>query len=223
MKNLIRCIIICFVANSVNGQDVLQNKIYDKNIKTVLMYLDNDDMSLPIWDLGSSKKLNLNFDDLSNEYKDFYYTIIHCNSDWTQSNLDQGEYIDGFYENAISEYQTSFNTTVNYTHYRLELPNDYIQLNKSGNYIVKVYESDYPDVIVFTKRFMIIERKTDVKAVVSNMNQSSYFSNNQELEVNVDYFENEFYDLDQKIELQILKNRNWETDGNIGKIFYALS
>lgn len=56
---------------------------------------------------------------------------------------------------------------------------------------------------------MIVERKTDIKAISRNMNQGAYFYNDQELEIVVDYFENQFYDIQQNLKVQVLKNRNW--------------
>ena len=191
------------------AQEVLQDRIYSKNIKTALMYLGDDDLSFPIWDLGSRKSLTLTFDDLDTKSKDYYYTIVHCNSDWTRSNLDQSEYIDGYFEDQISDYQTSFNTTVDYVHYKLQVPNDYMQPVRSGNYILQVFESSNPEKIVLSKRFMVVERKTDIQAIVKNMNQGAYFYNDQEMEIVVEYFENEFYDISQNLKLQVLQNRNW--------------
>ena len=205
---LILILTILFIKSSLS-QEVIHNKINDKNIKTVLMYLGDDDMSFPVWDLGSSKQLTLSFDDLDSDIKDYYYTIVHCNSDWTPSGLDQSEYIDGYFEDQIPEYQISFNTIVSYVHYSLKLPNDYITPMISGNYVLKVYENSNPDQVVFYKRFMVVERKTDIKVIVRNMNQGGYFYNDQELEIMVDYFDNQFYDIAQNLNIQVLKNRNW--------------
>lgn len=210
-KNILAVFVVILTINRVSGQEVLHDKIYDPNIKTVLMYLGDDDLTFPVLDLGSSNNLTLTFDEIGTEAKDYYYTIIHCNKDWIPSRLDQSEYIDGYFEDQISDYQSSFNTTVNYTHYKLQLPNDYMKPVISGNYIIKVYSALNPEEVVFAKRFLIIERKTDFKASVRNMNQTSFFNNDQELEVLVNYFEDEFYDLDQNIKLQVLKNRAWNS------------
>lgn len=210
MKQAIFLFIVFALNNSVFGQEIIQyNKVYDNNIKTVLLYLEDDDMSLPVWDLGSSKALTFTFDDLSTDTKDYYYTIIHCNSDWAPSNLDQSEYIEGYFEDQISDYQSSFNTTVNYTHYRLQLPNDYMRPMISGNYILQVFNASNPDEIVINKQFMVVERKTGIKGSVRNMNQTSSYYSDQELEIIVDYTENGFYDISQNLKVQVLKNRNW--------------
>lgn len=198
-----------FFTKSTIAQEVLLDRIYKKNIKTALMFLGDDDLSFPVWDLGSRKFLTLTFDDLDIKSKDYYYTIVHCNSDWTRSDLDQSEYIDGYFEDRISDYQTSFNTTVDYIHYKLQIPNDYIRPVLSGNYILQVFENSNPDEVILSKRFLVVERKTDIQALVKSMNQGAYFYNDQEMEIVVEYFENEFYDIAQNIKLQVLQNRNW--------------
>jgi len=210
MKKIIIGFLTVFISlNFIHAQEVLQNKINNDKIKTVLMYAGNDELSNPVWDLRSSKVLTLTFDDLDAGVKDYYYTIIHCNADWTPSNLDPSEYIDGYFEDQVPEYQSSFNTTVSYTHYSLQIPNDYMRPTKSGNYVIQIFESANPENITFIKRFMVVERKTDIQIKVSNMNQGAYFYNDQELEIVVDYFENEFYDITQNLKLYVLKNRNW--------------
>jgi hypothetical protein len=79
----------------------------------------------------------------------------------------------------------------------------------SGNYVIEVFDSSNPDEVIFRKRFMVVERKTNIEMKVSNMNQGAYFYNDQELEIVVDYFENDFYDISQNLEVQVLKNYNW--------------
>ena len=209
MKKILLLIVVVLFYTSGFSQEILYNKIYDKNIKTVLMYSGNDDMSWPVWDLGSSKYLTLSFDYLSTDINDYYYTIVHCNSDWTLSDLDQSEYIEGYFEDQIPDYQSSFNTNINYTHYSLKFPGEYMRPMISGNYVIQVFESYNSEKVIFNKRFMVVERKINIKANVRNMKQTAYFHNDQELEIIVDYFENDFYDISQNLKVQVLKNRNW--------------
>ncbi|MDK2979216.1 MAG: hypothetical protein PWP52_1930 [Bacteroidales bacterium] len=192
------------------AQGVLEDKIYKENIKTALIFVEGDELSFPVLNLSSNKKLKLLFDDLDADIKDYYYTIIHCNADWTPSDLDPSEYIDGYFEDQIDQYQSSFNTTVDYTHYTLSLPNDYVKPSLSGNYILKVYDRANPQEIVFTKRFMLVESQTQIETQVKSMAQSSYFYNDQQLEIKVEYIGSDFYDIGQNLILNILKNYNWK-------------
>ena len=90
-------------------------------------------------------------------FETYYYTFIHCDKDWKVSDIYPADYLEGFYENQVEDYEMSFNTTVNYIHYSAFLFQTRMSRFKfSGNYIVKgLSDSGYPDNPVLTKRFMI--------------------------------------------------------------------
>ncbi len=74
---------------------------YDDSIKTVLLYNYKDQLLPPIISLDGKEHLTLSFDDLRTDFEDYNYTVIHCNADWTPSELAYNEYIDGFFEMNI--------------------------------------------------------------------------------------------------------------------------
>lgn len=141
---------------------IFEERIYDKNIHTVLCHQQDNQLTAPIINLNSEEKLELHFDDFSHELYDYYYTIIHCDSEWKKSDLLQSEYINGFFENRIENYKFSFNTLQKYTHYSLTFPEDLLIPKLSGNYIIQVFRENNPENIVFTKKFMILEEKVNI-------------------------------------------------------------
>ncbi len=141
-----------------------KNQTLNPNIKTVLCHKKEDELSLAIINLASDDKLLISFDDLDGDRKNYSYTIIHCNSDWTPSDLMQSEYIDGFTEQAISDYEFSFNTIQKYTHYKFEFPGANIKPIISGNYIFKIFEENGKT--IFYKRFMVLDTKLHIDANV---------------------------------------------------------
>ncbi|OYU64506.1 MAG: hypothetical protein CFE22_18400, partial [Cytophagaceae bacterium BCCC1] len=54
--------------------------------------------------------LILEFDDLRAKYASFSAKIIHCDYDWKKSNLAEMEYLEGFNEFYINNYDVSQNT-----------------------------------------------------------------------------------------------------------------
>ena len=151
------------------GQDenlIFENDIFDKNILTPLLHIENNPMSNPIIHLGTEEKLQLSFDDFSENLQDYYYTIVHCNSDWTTSDLMQSEYIDGFFENRIENYEFSFNILQSYTHYHLIFPEEYLKPVLSGNYIIKVFKNNNLKEVVLIKRFMILDEQLNISSNV---------------------------------------------------------
>ena len=151
------------------GQDeniVYENEILKTSILTPLLHTENEPMSNPIIHLDTEEKLQLSFDDFSEDLQDYYYTIVHCNSDWTLSDLMQSEYIDGFFENRIEDYEFSFNTLQKYTHYNLVFPENYLKPLLSGNYIIKVFANNNPKEVLLIRRFMILDEKLNISSNV---------------------------------------------------------
>ena len=138
--------------------------VYKDNIKTVLLHRLGFDLTKPIIEINSDEQLLLSFDDLDGDYKRYEYTVIHCDADWENSDLMQNEYLVGFTDDYINDYQFSVNTMQDYVHYELVIPNDVVQFYLSGNYILKVYVEDDPDDVLFTMRFMVFEPKVDIEA-----------------------------------------------------------
>ena len=147
----------------LDAQDQPYNtdNVYKDYVRTVQCFVGNSPLSYPILNLGGGF-LTLSFDDLEADIKDYYYTITHCNADWTPSNLNTMEYIDGFETEEILNYEYSFNTFVEYTHYELTLPNNNMAYTKSGNYILKVFLDNDLDDVVLTRRFIVVDNQVSV-------------------------------------------------------------
>ncbi len=138
----------------------IENKdlVYDSNIQTVLLYPPGDQLSTPVITLNSSDRLRLSFDDMSPDSYQFRYTFIHCTEDWRTSDLDQMDYLDGFFEEDITKYEFSVNAIPPYIHYDLTFPTRDMRIKLSGNYILKVYVDNADDAnVILTKRFFVLE------------------------------------------------------------------
>ncbi len=157
------------------------NKIYNPSIKSLQLYRSGFDQSPPLILLNSGEKLKLSFDDMEGGSKEFTYTIVHCDADWKPSDLRQYEYIDGYYEDYIYDYDFSFNTLRPFTHYQFVFPTEDLAPTKSGNYILKVYHED-PDSIYFTRRFMVLDQKVDISANVKQASEIADRNYKQEVD-----------------------------------------
>ncbi len=172
-----------FFCNIIFAQSELEykNKIYKDNIKSISFHQIQKDFSYPIIDLKKQNQLLLEFDDLNEEETDYSYTIIHCNSDWEPTNLNPIEYIEGFEENQIEDFDNSFSTLVSYKHYELIFPNEDIKPILSGNYILLVYEDFEQEDIVFSRRFFVVDSKVDIDAEIKRSTMVNSIDNSQEL------------------------------------------
>ena len=103
------------------------NKVYHPMIHTLQTIVNDDWLHDDVITLGTNDWVTISFDHFTHDYHRFTYRIVHCNADWTPSDLFEVDYMDGFNNQPIEDYDNSLNTTMLYTHYRLDLPNDEIQ------------------------------------------------------------------------------------------------
>ena len=142
----------------------LKDHNYNNCIKTSILENNENYLLDPIIKLNSKETLKLSFDDLSNNLEYYMYTFIHCDSNWEKSEIIYSEYLDGFFENYIENYNFSFNTIQKYIHYELIFPNENINFLKSGNYIILIYDEKMNPVI--TKRFIVYEEIVNIESTL---------------------------------------------------------
>jgi len=184
--------------------------VYNENIKTVQLYKNGWPLAEPIIEMGTNEKLKLTFDDFNTEITNYTYTIIHCNAKWENSDLIPTDYIIGFIENEIIDYSHSFNTIQSYVHYELVIPNEDIGIKISGNYLLKVYEEDKPEVPILTKRFMVVDSKVTVIPSVRKatlLNDKNY---KQEVDFVVNYKGYPIMNPYGDLYTVIRQNRRWD-------------
>tara|TARA_B100000795_G_scaffold209144_1_gene162671 strand:- start:2373 stop:3368 length:996 start_codon:yes stop_codon:yes gene_type:complete len=93
----------------------------------------------------------------------------------------KSEYISGFTDEPIIDYEFSFNTLQKYTHYRFNFPNDKIRPILSGNYVFRIFEEG-GETIAY-KRFMILETKVTIEAQV----RRATLANNRNTKHEIDF------------------------------------
>ncbi|AWH84880.1 DUF5103 domain-containing protein [Flavobacterium album] len=132
------------------------------NIKTV-SFTENTQNVYPYFRLGES--IQLVFDDLFGNEANYYYSIQHCNYDWTPSSqLTVNDYLNGFDSQRIQTYENSFNTLQIYSRYTLTFPNKFTSIKLSGNYIIKILNEDRD--VVFSRRVIVYEDRVSVPVQV---------------------------------------------------------
>lgn len=186
--------------------------IYKDNIITVQLRLGRSALSYPIVSLNApNNTLVLSFDDLDADVKDYVYTIQHCNSDWTPSELTDMEYIDGFIDEKILDFRNSFGNITPFTHYRLGLPNQNMRWSKSGNYLLKVYEDESEKELVITRRFMVVEpSKIQIAPNVIVPSIVSKSDTHQEIDFNLRHKGMVIKSPKTEIKTTVLQNGRWD-------------
>lgn len=147
---------ICLITQTAHQINAMRQTVYNRQIKTLQAVVNNDWLSPPVMILNSDDVLDIGFDELSHEYHRFTYRIEHCENDWTVSQeIFESDFLNGFNDNPIENYQNSLNTTVLYTHYTLQLPNDKCSLKMSGNYRLTIFDENNERAASI--EFMIVE------------------------------------------------------------------
>jgi hypothetical protein len=182
------------------------DKIYDDNIKTVLVHIKGSELEAPIIPLNGNEKIVLRFDDLDENIREMHYSFIHCTWDWKPSDLQIMDYQEGYNNDIIEHYDFSFNTVNNYTNYRLEFPNDRINLKRSGNYIIRVYANGNQDDLVLTSRFMVVEPKVSIGATIQPSSVVSEREYRQEIDIEVNIGSTPTMNPYRDIELVVVQN-----------------
>ena len=187
-----------------------ENFTYKRNIKTVQLFEESWELAPPCIKFNSDQKLRLRFDDLDAINKRYSYTVIHCAASWEPSELLSNEYIDGFADLNINEYQYSFNTTQKFIHYAATFPNDNMKFLKSGNYLLKVYEDSDPANLVLTRRFMVADSKVDISTQINAATIVADRNYKQEIDFSIFYPNLNIRNPYDDIKVVLTQNDRWD-------------
>ena len=187
-----------------------ENAIYNPEIKTVLLHPTGFELGNPLIHLNYKDSLLLSFDDLSNRPKRYMYSLIHCNADWTPSDLLQNEYLEGFYEDPLIDYDFSFNTIQPYINYHTTIPSNNLRPTLSGNYLLIVYPENEKDNPILSKRMLVIDEKVSVEGMVKRATDLEQRNYQHEIDFNIIHtgysIDNPFGD----IQVVITQNDRWD-------------
>lgn len=204
-------IALVFVMGWLQGYSQIPDHIYKPSIHAVKLFKAGDIYSYPIINLNGNQLLELHFDDMDADYKFYYYTFQLCNADWTPADLPPFDYISGFQTNRITNYRYSSLSLTRYTHYQLFFPERNCKPNRSGNYLLKVFLNNDTSKLVFTKRMMVVENKSNVAAQIQQPFNSTMFMSHQKILVTVKTLTPLNILTPQDIKVVLLQNNAWPT------------
>ncbi|MEB3343841.1 DUF5103 domain-containing protein [Aquimarina gracilis] len=184
LKQLLLFLAFLFgTVSSFFSQSFSENSADANHIRTIQLYGDSEFAGIPIIKLGTPFKIT--FDDINGDEADYYYRITHHNFDWTPSVLYKNEFLDGFDEIRIVNYENSFNTLQLYSHYTLNIPNeDTRRLKVSGNYKIEIYDDD--DEVVFSRKFIVYENRSTVKVYIKRSRDFNFINTKQSVQFEID-------------------------------------
>lgn len=211
MRIPIIVLILLFTFSSpLFAQKVFEDKVFEENIQSVRLFPASVEyeaqMSSPVIELNGGIPMKLVFDDLAYDPDQYSAKIIHCNFDWTPSDLKEPEYLVDFNEFNILDFSYSIDTRIPYLQYNFVLP----RVTKSGNYAIMVYRGRDQKQVVLTKRFMVFQRILTVAAKVVPPSQTENRRAVQQINVNINYKARELFDPKNNMKVMIRQNQRWD-------------
>ena len=187
------------------------DKIYDDKIKTAILFPADDIKATPLHPAAipifQRIPLTLKFDEIYTDEADYYNArIIHCNLDWTQSNLSELQYLNDFNEFIIDKFDFSIATKVPYTHFTFTVP----EVKIPGNYLLVIYKEGNKEDIIISKRFIVYDQRV---SIIGDMGLSTGVVQrrlNQQIEFVIDYSKIQIPNPYLDIQVVLRQNHRWD-------------
>jgi len=184
------------------------DKVYEPNIKTVQLYPNmggTQDFLQPSSAAVQKQNLLLEFDDIQDQRSNYYVKLIHCNYDWTKSQLTDLDYLDDFNEFPFTDYALSVNTHLRYIHYRFQVPS----VKLPGNYLLIVYRDDINSLIL-SKRMMVFDTQISFTKDDQFIGAGSLNPALQAFNFVIDYGDIEILNPTESVHVNIRQNQRWD-------------
>ena len=183
------------------------NRIYSPRVKTLTSMVGGDWRNRPVMTLNSDDVLTIGFDEFSHNYHRLTCHLDHCEADWSVSqDIFESDWLQGFNDWQIEDYQNSINTTVLYTHYQLTIPNDRCQLKASGNYRLTIYDEDDADEKLLEVEFYVVEPLMTVGVEVTTNTDIDHNDSHQQLSFSLNYNDLRVTDLAEQLQTVVMQN-----------------
>lgn len=175
-----------------------------ENIRSVIFEGPTGDQ-FPVIQLN--EPIYLEFDDTTASEQDYYYKIIHCDYDWTPSQLLKSQYLTGVDNQRIIDYENSYTTLQPYSNYRLTIPNENVRLKVSGNYVLEIYNATYE--LQFSRRFVVFKDVVKVGAVVKRSRDFEFLDEKQVVQFTINSGSFRLVNPKKEVKVAIIQNYYW--------------
>ena len=204
--------------NSESNPKVLKliDIAYEPEIKTIQLSPLDAPLQPAVTPLGKWN-LFLRFDDLRNQQETYYAKVIHCNHDWTKSDLQDLDFMTLYNEFPITNFEYSVDTHIPYVHYSFTLP----PVKLPGNYVLLVYRGGNKEDIILTRRFMVFTNQVTFKHEGNLIGPSTIADINQQLNFTIDYKDVNVLNALTDIHVNINQNHRWDNMINDARPSFA--
>ena len=196
---------------------VFEDKTPAGDIRTVLFYPADSRSSFvldfPVIYLKGDKFMRMEFDELGNQYHNYNFKIIHCNRDWQQSILNDFEFLEGYNEFFVENYELSLNTRTSYTHYTLDVP----AVKITGNYALLVYRNQNPEDLAIVRRFVVYENSVSIKPDLKFPLDPALRNTGQQFDFSIHYGDYPIINPAEMVSVVLRQNGRWDNSNKLLK------
>ena len=191
MKQWIAIVLTILSISNMATAQVLTDSTWRSDVKTVQLYRDGEGKELqselltPVLTLGERGRLTLEFDILGAEPEALRWSIAHCDRHWQRDDVEPQEFMNGFDEGALDQYEFSFTTLTDYVHYRAVVPDRYAEFTLSGNYVLTVSVDGEPGNVLLTRRFCVSEQAVGIGIELTRPYDGVDIDRRQEVDITV--------------------------------------
>lgn len=167
-------LIAAFLSFSMCIVSQTHTRVYNEQIRTLRVERE-------VLLLDDIQPLHISFDEMSHDVHLYTYCVEMLNGELLSS-----EYLRGFTTKDITDFAHSMNTSREYTHYWFAFPNEDMQLTKSGQYRLTIYEDGNPDNKVAEVDFCVVEPMVKIDAHVRANTDIEFNGRYQQIDIDVD-------------------------------------
>ena len=207
MKRLFLFLLLLLLLPLLPLTALAKHRIISPDVKSLEVILNDDFTALPVITLGSQDVLNIGFDELSHNYHRFVYRLEPCNPDWTPTEgLFESDWLEGFNDQPIEDYQNSLNTNVLYTHYQFQFPNEQTRPRISGNYRLYILDEDEGMDEVACIELCVVEPLMTVGIGVTTNTDIDFQQRHQQVAMTVNYNNVRVTNVDEQLQTFVMQN-----------------
>lgn len=162
----------------------------------------------------AESRVEIAFDEIADDRRFMRYELIHCDARWKPEGLVVSEFLDGFNEGVVDDYEFSRATLVHYVHYKITIPNRDVRITATGNYLLRVYDESDPDETLLQARFAVSDYSAELLPGVSSLTDIDANVSHQQVSLTADL--RHVRDVsDPFSEITVVVSQNGRTDNEV--------
>lgn len=188
------------------GPDTMTG-IFNEKVRTLeVRDADGDFYAPPVVIMNSGNALTISFDHLASDREYLRWRVVRCDATWQPSQLLESEFLHGFNESIVEDYNFSDALTVGYIHYSFTFPNADINPCVSGNYLIQVYPENDPSDVWLQARVMMSEQTAPLDLSVTSRTDIDYNRSHQQISVAADLTHSDVQDPFNDLKVFVAQN-----------------